>query len=338
MEQTLTACKVHLCNIGLSYLAERATFALVDLHRKTMQVRKIAEEYATLAASFQATSDSGNSSFGMGTFYWVQFIGQGVPLRLRHEFIYRNSMNLHVSEVHSEFRHLLEAAAAPGVEVKIASQMNPSSADKESSDAILFITSVKPVFAPASASNRHAPNQTREFQLSVPFTKNGTKSHAKSMDQQWKRTVTFFVSEPFPYVCGRQKICLQTSRELTPIEAAIDDIEDRIAAFKQELSGALVLNNIMRLVQGSVMPQVNAGAGEVAKVFLQNKSTTCLSMSSSEIDDCKVNGSSGAVSANEIGKLVVDACDVSMQSQLQIRLKVTLTCLCIYVCIYRILI
>lgn len=321
MEQTLTACKVHLCNIGLSYLAERSTFALVDLNRKTIQVRKIAEEYATLAASFQATSDSGNSNFGMGTFYWVQFIGQGIPVQLRHEFIYRNSMNLHVSEVHSEFKRLIEASVSPGIEVKVASQLLPSTADIDSEHAIIFITSVKPVYLPATPTNRYALNQTKEFQLSVPFTKTGTKSHAKSMNEQWKRTITFSVSEPFPYICGRQKVCLQTSRELSPIEAAIDDIEDRISDFKQELSGALVQNNIMRLVQGSVMPQVNAGAGEVAKVFLRKYDST------SEISMEHANGSGVDDSAY----------NVSSQAQLQLVLKV-ITYLLIFtdkfICIY----
>jgi hypothetical protein len=89
----------------------------------------------------------------------------------------------------------------------------------------------------------------------MPFTLDG-KSHAKNMDEQWKRTIIYTVPEPFPFVCRRQVIVQKHSLELSPIEVAIDDINDRIISFKQELNGTLVLNNIMRLIQGSVLPQV----------------------------------------------------------------------------------
>ncbi len=142
-----------------------------------------------------------------------------------------------------------------GVEVKISSQASPSSKDLESKDAIIFITSVKPIFSKATSQYRHALNQAKQFQHSTPFTLDG-KSHAKNMNEQWKRTVIFTVPEPFPYICSRQVICEKRSIELSPIEVAVDDIQDRIESFKQELSGPIVLNNIMRLIQGSVMPQV----------------------------------------------------------------------------------
>ena len=53
---------------------------------------------------------------------------------------------------------------------------------------------------------------------------------------------------------------------------AIEDIEDRIHSMSEMLlrpDKTTDKNNLMRLIQGSVMPQVNAGAAEVARLFLQ---------------------------------------------------------------------
>jgi len=154
--------------------------------------------------------------------------------------------------------------------------------------------------------------QASRFQYSVPFTigtstssggdGSGTgsvtvskrRSHAKTMDAQWKRTITLTVESSFPYVIDRQRVVSRDSRELSPIENAVDDILERIESMKSlhekssnDVSLKAVgrtqgqggqggqpptlspeLNNIMRLVQGTVMPQVNAGVAEVAKVFL----------------------------------------------------------------------
>jgi hypothetical protein len=59
------------------------------------------------------------------------------------------------------------------------------------------------------------------------------------------------------------------------VQNGTEDIMERIESMQDLLEkaeeGAATMdkNNIMRLVQGTVMPQVNAGVTEVAKVFLR---------------------------------------------------------------------
>lgn len=80
------------------------------------------------------------------------------------------------------------------------------------------------------------------------------------------------MDEPFPGSIARQPVVRRQVRLLTPIEVAIDDIADRIHSMSEILlrpDKSTDKNNLMRLVQGSVMPQVNAGAAEVARLFLQ---------------------------------------------------------------------
>lgn len=79
LELTLSKSIELFTNSGLFYLAERSSLSLVDFYRKTGQIRKLGMEYERLAKSITVACDSGDikSSFGLGTFYWVQFAGKG---------------------------------------------------------------------------------------------------------------------------------------------------------------------------------------------------------------------------------------------------------------------
>jgi hypothetical protein len=76
------------------------------------------------------------------------------------------------------------------------------------------------------------------------------------MDLQWKRTTTLTVKEPFPGIFTRQQVMSSTSAELSPIEVALEDVAERIEAMQTELELGTDNQNLMRLVQGTVMPQV----------------------------------------------------------------------------------
>lgn len=113
-------------------------------------------------------------------------------------------------------------------------------------------------------------NEVVCFKFSVPFTKKG-KAHGE-ISEQFKRTTFLYVEEPFPGSITRQQVIRRQVRVLTPIEVAIDDIDERVHSMAEMLlrpDKTTDKNNLMRLVQGSVMPQVNAGAAEVARLFLQ---------------------------------------------------------------------
>lgn len=104
-----------------------------------------------------------------------------------------------------------------------------------------------------------AANQVRSFHYSVPFTITG-KSHAKSIEDQWMRSTILTVKEQFPYILTRQLVHTREIRIYSPIEVAIYDIEERIEAMESELEKVVRnvsdCNNLMRIVQGTVMPQV----------------------------------------------------------------------------------
>ena len=130
--------------------------------------------------------------------------------------------------------------------------------DDNSSDAYIVMTALKPIFD--GSDDVESKNCLRRFQYSLPFTQGG-KAHAKTIDQQWKRTIYVEVAHSFPFMKFRQIVSRRSSRILSPIEVAIDDIQDRNIAMRQQLQlrssrDQIFINNLMRIVQGTVAPQV----------------------------------------------------------------------------------
>jgi hypothetical protein len=129
-------------------------------------------------------------------------------------------------------------------------------------DAVIVIMSVKPL----KILNHRGPelfsqNQAKVFQHSAPFTKLGQgAAQAKGLENQWKRITLFEVQEPFPFLSYRQTVVRKVVSDLQPIEVAIDDISMRVEAMQAVLQrdkrDGADTNNLMRIIQGSVLPQV----------------------------------------------------------------------------------
>lgn len=229
----------------------------------------------------------------------------GVPSELRgKEYIVRNGSYLHVSEFQSLIKQQLQLLVGSDIPVYVLPDTSPMPSN-DAQEAYAYMTSLNPVIInPSEQSNdiispTHTcwkkrldnisyRNEYNCFQFSVPYTKEG-KAHAKTMDLQWKRTTILTVKHPFPYILTRQMVIKREVRDLSPIEVALDDIQERVISMIDELRKPPSklqsdINNLMRLVQGTVVPQVNAGAAEVAKVFLPKiKIPTTSSSSSSTV-------------------------------------------------------
>lgn len=150
------------------------------------------------------------------------------------------------------------------VSITVLPDTSPTPAD-DAAGAFIVMTALKPIFEKHGESI-YSKNCLRKFQFSVPFTKDGKgKAHAKTIDLQWKRTIYIEVPHPFPYLMFRQAVSHRTSRDLSPIEVAIDDIQERNEAMRLQLQlksskDQMFINNLMRLVQGTVAPQVGSSA------------------------------------------------------------------------------
>jgi hypothetical protein len=157
-------------------------------------------------------------------------------------------------------KNLLLKHVSKDVPISVLPDSSPMPAD-DAVGAFIVMTALKPIFETHKKS-LYSKNCLRKFQFSVPFTKGG-KAHAKTIDLQWKRTIYIEVPHAFPYLMFRQSVSHRTSRDLSPIEVAIDDIRERNVAMRLQLQlksskEQMFINNLMRLVQGTVAPQVSS--------------------------------------------------------------------------------
>lgn len=288
----LTVSRQLYSSVSLISLAERGSTQLIQLYRLAQHTPAMIEEYDVLAGYWKAALEKGiTNSMALGTFYRVFYTGLGAPAHLREkEFIFRNANHLHVSEFHSLVTSHLKSIVAEGVEVKIIHDITAAQDHlRESNAALIVMNSVKPIRRNANSVNSYklinssipspSPldhssgshnntdlideyNQLTTFQYSVPFTQDGGKAHAKKMDDQWMKYTTLTVKESFPYILTRQLVAKREVTILSPIEVAIYDIEERIESMEKELEFTPKTqsdnNNMMRIVQGTVLPQVSS--------------------------------------------------------------------------------
>lgn len=209
-----------------------------------------------------------------------------MPAHLRgNEFIFRNGNHVHVKEFQDQVISHLKSIVQEGVTVTVVQNIGADHALDDPKTAYIIMNSVKLMMNKASelsvrgmnnvsASTNKRPtsfplieklaveaaNQVKVFHYNVPFTQGG-KSHAKSIDAQWMRSTILTVKEPFPYIMTRQLVLSREIRLYSPIEVAVYDIEERIEAMEAELEKVVRspsdCNNLMRIVQGTVMPQVS---------------------------------------------------------------------------------
>ena len=208
----------------------------------------------------------------------------GVPIHLRgKEFIFRNGNHLHVKEFQDQVISHLKSIVEDGVNVIIIQNITTEHNLQDNKIAYIIMNSVKIMKSnnkteinttkniinienkrPISLTKTNnftveSTNQVTSFHYSIPFTLTG-KSHAKSIEDQWMRSTILTVKYPFPYILTRQLVLTREVIIYSPIEVAIYDIKERIEAMEEELEKVVRnvsdCNNLMRIVQGTVMPQV----------------------------------------------------------------------------------
>ena len=113
---------------------------------------------------------------------------------------------------------------------------------------------------PFNPDNIAELNQVKVFQYSVPFTVQGGDKYSKNSQNQWKKTTTLIVKEPFPCESIRQVVILKHIKDLTPIESAMDDLRSRYYEMQNEMNKNIRdcdKSIVTRILQGTIAPQVS---------------------------------------------------------------------------------
>ena len=274
VEKCLVVAAEKFFSKSLIYLGERVSQILLDRYRASNKISDMSNVYSIVSNGFKTLIESSNISYAMGTFYVVQFSGKVLPKHLRDkEFVYRNGQSLPIADFEEQLKFSLQLFLGDDVSIKISHVdllQKSSVIEKEDKAVYLYINSIRPLHDSNSNTTEEA---IKHFTYSVPFTLDG-KKHAKTFDEQWKKLMQLSVTYPYPGPLVRQIVVEKVMRILSPIVVLTEDIEEKIVELRQEhervsrVGFSNELNNLMRLVQGAIVPQVNVGLLEAAKTFL----------------------------------------------------------------------
>lgn len=204
----------------------------------------------------------------------------GIPEHLRDKtFIYRDNTNSYISEFQEAIQlQISKLVNKSEVEVIVKSSWGDSKYLSNANGlkpAIATLSAIKPFLENKESRNHMSIQKHNWFVYNIPYTNIPGKAHSALLQEQYKRKFLLRVNESFPCVFVRQEVVEMKILELHPIEVAMEDIYDRVQEIKvflamESISDQSILQEMMRIAQGSILPQINAGVAVVAKVFLED--------------------------------------------------------------------
>lgn len=215
----------------------------------------------------------------LGTYFRVGFYGKRFGERNGVEFIYKKPKITLLAEVSVELKELYSKQL--GVPVRTLPDSGPvDRAALDPNDCVLQVTFVKPFFTPEEEKARvtfiERNSSITKFTFSTPFTKEG-RGQTADLAEQYKLVTVLHVTEPFPFLTTAQRVVRREETTLSPIRAAVEDVEVRteqiLEVVNQEArhSRSSLYKTLTGILAGSVSPQVNAGAAQIARAFLARR-------------------------------------------------------------------
>ena len=108
MESHLLQSMRNFMDVGLLNLAERSHRKIIATLLMSSKVTRSVTQYLEFSSRLGGASDI-SVAVGMGLYYRVWYIGEGVPESLRsNEYIYRNAKSLHLSDFGAMLNNQLE--------------------------------------------------------------------------------------------------------------------------------------------------------------------------------------------------------------------------------------
>ncbi|XP_064456848.1 dedicator of cytokinesis protein 9-like isoform X3 [Ornithodoros turicata] len=209
----------------------------------------------------------------LGTYYRVVFFGQAYfGDDSEKEYIYKEPKVTSLSEI-SERLHQMFCSKFGRDSVKmIKDSIQVNLKDLDPKYAYIQVTHVVPYFTEMQLMERQTEferhNNISEFMFETPFTLDGTKARG-SLEEQCKRRTILSTEYRFPYIKKRIPVKTRRTKDLNPIEVAIDEMQTRVAELEDVVHGSPHdLKKLQLKLQGSISVQVNAGPLAYAKTFL----------------------------------------------------------------------
>eukprot|EP00339_Tiarina_fusa_P001603 CAMPEP_0116997064 /NCGR_PEP_ID=MMETSP0472-20121206/641_1 /TAXON_ID=693140 ORGANISM="Tiarina fusus, Strain LIS" /NCGR_SAMPLE_ID=MMETSP0472 /ASSEMBLY_ACC=CAM_ASM_000603 /LENGTH=540 /DNA_ID=CAMNT_0004695853 /DNA_START=147 /DNA_END=1769 /DNA_ORIENTATION=+ len=201
------------------------------------------------------------------SYFRVVFIGAMFGEEDGRQFIYRMEAKENLMTVQQYLKNIISKTYGADEE-KIEVLGNQKPIDKETLDEKTFYLQV----ASVTPYKEDVEEKLSPFQLHFNVDKFLFESSIGKGDQQSKKKTIFHVVHSFPYINSRLEITKTEEIILTPLESAIDLIEDRVGKFKAELNvdshHDVRINQLQQLLQGSVVPMVHEGPLKICETYL----------------------------------------------------------------------
>merc|ERR1719391_711178 len=251
----------------------KATLPVAEANRN---FEKLAEVHKEISDAFQEIIRlQGKRIFG--SYFRVGFYGDNFGDLDGKEYIYKERALTRLPEIIDRiekfyFKKFQKMGSFTKDDLIVVKDSKPVEVEKlNKKKAYIQITYVEPFFDSYEARKRVTSFEKnfniKEFIFSTPFTPDGNP-HGE-LKEQYKRKTILETEKHFPYVKTRIEVKEKREVVLTPIEAAIEDIQKK----SDELQAAIIQTPpdpvmLQMVLQGCIGPTVNQGPIEVAKVFL----------------------------------------------------------------------
>lgn len=278
----------YFCEYGLLCLLLKAvnTCKLAELYEITQKFHSVltiiaeyrhlwqnmSRYYLTVSFAWQVTNNSRTADDrSLGNYYLVQFMDGKT-------YIYRETMLANIWEVLGRLKQST-SFISEGKEVVVTNegeQLDPSTF--EPNKYYVHLKSVQQYFTSEERKERvtvfEQNHNISQFYFDIPLSKSNSIEHCSL-----KRTI-ITIPHPLPYIVKRVEVPKENIKStiFSPIEYSIQNLQKQIDLIEEacarmklnmnEKQHVVNLQSLQRLIQGTLLVQVNEGPKKIAEVFL----------------------------------------------------------------------
>ncbi|XP_031567360.1 dedicator of cytokinesis protein 11-like isoform X3 [Actinia tenebrosa] len=245
----------------------------IPIYEQERDFAGLASAYDNLSKAYRKVVDVMASGKRMlGKYFRVAFFGKVFGDDDGKEYIYKEPKVTSLPEISDRLQEMYTAKYRDNKIKLIHDSAKVHSDNLDSNFGHIQITYVNPYFDDDEKKSRPTPfeqsNNIRRFIYETPFTASG-KAHG-NLNEQCKRKTILTTSNTFPYVKKRILVVQEEQYELTPVEVAFDEMQNKVRELEQVTSQTPPdMKRLQLVLQGSVSVQVNAGPLAYAKTFLE---------------------------------------------------------------------
>ncbi|VDO20091.1 unnamed protein product [Haemonchus placei] len=251
---------------------------IIPMFEKTDNFKSLVGVYAELQQTYSRAAEvKASGKRHLGSYFRVRFFGE-YHSRFEHgtDWIYREAGLASLAEVSLRLREYhRQLIGHDRIQVEPGSEVNISSLDP--SIAYIWVNHVEPLLQEGHTL-KHFKTHTNvsEFSYESPvFESSGNEGQEPSLtNQALKKTILKGVEGAFPSTRRRLRVQSAYSNVITPLEFACQKLElkaNQINAVLDDVTETrpLDVKGLQLLLQGAVMPTVNAGPLAYAEAFTQ---------------------------------------------------------------------